>query len=51
MYVNGKMRSVEAIPGIGGERMENDGRGEFKYEIMLHCENFCKWHNVPLAQQ
>jgi hypothetical protein len=34
MYVNGKMRLVETIPGIGGEGIEeNDGVGEFKYDI------------------
>jgi hypothetical protein len=33
MYVNGKMRSVETIPGIGQGIKENDGGGEFKYDI------------------
>jgi hypothetical protein len=34
MYVNGKMISVETIPGIvGGSMKENGGRGEFKYDI------------------
>jgi hypothetical protein len=33
MYVNGKMRTVETIPGIEGERIkENDEGSEFKYE-------------------
>jgi hypothetical protein len=28
------MRHAETIPGIGGGRkMENDGRGEFNYDI------------------
>jgi hypothetical protein len=32
MYVNGKMRPVETVPGMGGggRIKENDGRGEFK---------------------
>jgi hypothetical protein len=31
MHVNGKMRPVQTIPGIGvGEVKENDGGGEFK---------------------
>jgi hypothetical protein len=31
MYVNGKMRPVETIPGMGGgEIKENDEGGEFK---------------------
>jgi hypothetical protein len=34
MYVNGKMRPVETIPGMGkGEIKENDGGGELKYDI------------------
>jgi hypothetical protein len=33
MYVNGKMRSVEAIPGMGQRIKENDGGGEFNYDI------------------
>jgi hypothetical protein len=36
MYVNGKMIPVETIPemGEGGRVKENDGRGEFKYDIL-----------------
>jgi hypothetical protein len=35
LYVNGKMRSVETIPGMkGGGIKENDGGGEFKYDIL-----------------
>jgi hypothetical protein len=34
MYVNGKMRPVETIPGMEGEGIkENDGGGEFNYDI------------------
>jgi hypothetical protein len=34
MYVNGKMRPVETIPGMGGGGMkESSGGGEFKYDI------------------
>jgi hypothetical protein len=34
MYVNGKMIHVETIPGVeGGNIKENDGGGEFKYNI------------------
>jgi hypothetical protein len=34
MCVNGKMRPVETILGMGGGRIkENDGWGEFKYDI------------------
>jgi hypothetical protein len=35
MYVNGKLRPVESIPGMGGGRIkENDGGGEFNYDIL-----------------
>jgi hypothetical protein len=35
MYVNGKMRPVETIPAMRGEGIkENDGGGEFKYDIL-----------------
>jgi hypothetical protein len=35
MYVNGKMRSVETIPGKGeGDIKENDKWGEFNYDIL-----------------
>jgi hypothetical protein len=33
MYVNGKIRPVENVPGMGDRIKENDGRGEFKYDI------------------
>jgi hypothetical protein len=34
MNVNGKMKAVETIPGMGGGRIkENDGEGEFNYDI------------------
>jgi hypothetical protein len=33
MYINGKMRPVESIPGIeGGGIKDNGGRGEFRYD-------------------
>jgi hypothetical protein len=35
MYENGKMRPVETISGKGeGGKKENDGGGEFQYEIL-----------------
>jgi hypothetical protein len=37
MYINGKMRLVETILGMGGEWMkENDGGGEFKYYYIFY---------------
>jgi hypothetical protein len=36
MHENGKMRPVETIPGMrGGGIKENDGEGEFNYNILL----------------
>jgi hypothetical protein len=35
MYVNGKMRPVETIPGMEGEIKENGEGGEFKYDIFM----------------
>jgi hypothetical protein len=36
MYENGKMRPVETVPGMGGSEIkENDGGGEFNYNILL----------------
>jgi hypothetical protein len=35
MYENGKMKYVETLSGIGGGRIkENDGGGEFNYDIL-----------------
>jgi hypothetical protein len=35
MYVNGKMRPVETVPGMGGGGIkENDGGGEFNDDIL-----------------
>jgi hypothetical protein len=35
LCVNGKMRPVETVPGMGGGRIkENDGGGEFNYDIL-----------------
>jgi hypothetical protein len=34
MYINRKMRPVETISGVGKEIRENNGGGEFKYDIL-----------------
>jgi hypothetical protein len=34
MYENGKLKPVEAIPGMGRRREENDGGDEFNYDIL-----------------
>jgi hypothetical protein len=35
MYVNGKMRPVEIVPGMEGRGIkENDGGGEFNYDSL-----------------
>jgi hypothetical protein len=47
MHVNGQMRPVETVPGMGGgEIKENGGGGKFNYDIF---KNFGKCHNVPLS--
>jgi hypothetical protein len=40
MYVNGKMRPVETIPGMGEGKIENEGRGEFNYDVFDILEEF-----------
>jgi hypothetical protein len=35
MYINGKMRPVETMPGnVRGGIKKNDGGGEFSYDIL-----------------
>jgi hypothetical protein len=34
MYVNGKLRPVETILGMGAGIKENDGGGKFNYDIL-----------------
>jgi hypothetical protein len=34
MYLNGKMWPVETTWGIGGRGIENDGGGEFSYDVL-----------------
>jgi hypothetical protein len=41
MYENGKMRPVEAVPGM----MEGVN------STIIYCKHFCKCHNVPPVQQ
>jgi hypothetical protein len=37
VFVNGKTKSVETIPGMAeGVIKENDGGGEFKYNIFVN---------------
>jgi hypothetical protein len=47
MYENGKIRSVETIPGMGGGGIKNDGGVN---SAMIYCKDFCKCHNVPPVQ-
>jgi hypothetical protein len=49
MYVNGKMIPVEAILGMEGGRERRMMEGV--NSTMIYCKNFCKFHNVPPAQQ
>jgi hypothetical protein len=35
MYINGKMRPVETVPGVEGRGIkENDGGSEFNYDTL-----------------
>jgi hypothetical protein len=47
MYVNGKMKSVETIPGI-----EGGNKGEWLRAwtqiYLIYCKSFCECNNVPL---
>jgi hypothetical protein len=47
--VNGKVRPVEAIPGMGGRGIKKNGGG--MNSTMVYCKNFCKCHNMPPVQQ
>jgi hypothetical protein len=51
MYVNGKMRPSEAIPGIGGWRDKGERWAEGENSTTIYCKNFCKCYSVPPAQQ
>jgi hypothetical protein len=47
MYVNGKMRPVETVPGMGGQGIkENDGGVNSSTIYLTYCKNFCECHNV-----
>jgi hypothetical protein len=48
MYVNGKMRPVETIPGIGEREIRRMVEGVNSSMIhLIYCKNFCKCHKVP----
>jgi hypothetical protein len=49
MYINGKVRPVEAVPGLGEEGIKENDRGVSS--TMIYCKNFCKCHNVPPVQK
>jgi hypothetical protein len=42
MYVNGKMRPVETIPGMGRREIkENDAGVNSSVIYSIYCKNFC----------
>jgi hypothetical protein len=60
MCVNGKMRPVETIPGMGGRGIEgNDGGGEFKCDIRIfvnvimysQCNNKMSYKKKDLSRK
>jgi hypothetical protein len=47
MYIYAKMITFETLLGMDGVGNKGKwGRGESKYDIFIHCKNFCKCHNV-----
>jgi hypothetical protein len=47
MSVNGKMISVETVPGMGGGKLkENTGGVNSSVVYVIYCTDFCKCHNV-----
>jgi hypothetical protein len=52
MYVNGKMRPVEIVPGMGEEGIkESDGGVNSSKIHLIYCNNLYKYHNVPHPAQ
>jgi hypothetical protein len=48
MYVNGKMRLAETVPGIGEEGYRRMMEGVNSAMIyLIYCKNFCKSKNAP----
>jgi hypothetical protein len=47
MYVNGKIKAVETIPGMGVEEIKKNGGGSESKIYLIFCKNFSKCHNVP----
>jgi hypothetical protein len=47
MYVNEKMRPLEMISVMGGEKRMMEGVNS----TMIYCKNFCKYHNVSPVKQ
>jgi hypothetical protein len=45
MYVNGIVRPVETIPGMGEEDKRELMEG--MNSTVMYCKNFCKCDNVP----
>jgi hypothetical protein len=50
MHENGKMRPVEALPGMQEEGRMKENNGGVN-STMKYCKNFGKCHNVPPIQQ
>jgi hypothetical protein len=49
MYENGKVRSVETIPGMRGGRIREKMEGVNL--TVIYCNNFGKCYSVPPKQQ
>jgi hypothetical protein len=52
MYENGKMKTIETIPGMGEEELRRMMEEMISTMIyLIYYKNFYKCHNVPPAKQ
>jgi hypothetical protein len=51
MYVNGKMRAVETIAGMGEWRIKEMMEGvNSSMIVLIYSKKLCKCYNLPLAK-
>jgi hypothetical protein len=52
MNVNGKMRPIKTVPGMGARWIKkNDGGVNSSMIYLIYCKNFYKCHKVPHPAQ
>jgi hypothetical protein len=48
MYINGKMRPIETVPGMVGGGIKENGEGmNSSMMYLIYFKNICRCHNVP----